>query len=210
MQSTISERKTQWVNSQGNRRLLNQLFQGTFRDAAKSFSQLVNKDMVIDHYKIEQVTSDEFSRQVVDQLEHSYFGSIIRLEETFNANIVFLIPEKEGIGLYQLITGEPVKYPSIITQDMIAGIGELNNILGGKFINSLANFLGISIHGTTPMNTFDMLGAILDSIAIQDEFINREVICADAKIREKDQLGYEVRLIIMSEMEQLIHTLEQI
>lgn len=186
---------------------LQMLFEKTFQQATRSFSKLMAREMVIDHFRLEMLTSEEFSMEVLDQLEDTYFASIIKVEEHLDANIIFLIPEKEGVGLYQSISGDDADPSAEISDNIISGLGELNNILGGTFINILANYMGVAIHGSTPLNTYDMLGAILDGIALQEEFINREVICADAMIRERNHEGYAVRLIIMSDKERLIETL---
>ncbi|NQT24967.1 hypothetical protein HQ585_06415 [candidate division KSB1 bacterium] len=205
-----SEEISEVMLNDSNQDNLRDIFQKTFHDAAKSLSQLVGQNMIIDQYKIEQITSEEFSAQVEEQFEQSYFASIIKVEEDLDTNIAFLIQEEAGLDIYRLISGEQIKNSDVISENVIAGIGEMNNILGSSFINSLANHLGITIHGIAPINTFDMFGAIIESIVLQEEFLNREIICADAKIREEHLGGYDIRLIIMSDKERLYHTLEQI
>ena len=50
-----------------------------------------------------------------------------------------------------------------------------------------------------------MLGAVMECIILQDEFLNKEFLCADATIREEENKGFQVRLIIMSNKDQFLN-----
>ncbi|MFC1569484.1 chemotaxis protein CheC [bacterium] len=180
------------------------IFQYGFDQAAASASMLFDRSMVIDQIQIQIKSGEDFMNRVENEFEICYFASIIKTMNDMNFNILFLISEKEGVGLYQSLIGEENRSNVVITSEMIAAIGELNNILGSSFINSMANFTKTIIHTTPPYNTFDMLGAVMECIVLQDEFLNKDFFCADATIREKEHEGFLVRLIIMSNKDQFI------
>ena len=138
-------------------------------------------------------------------MKPAIIASIIKTMNDMDFNILFLISEREGIRLYNTLTAQKDFVPSVITSDMIGTVGELNNILGSSFINSLANLLETVIHATPPYNTFDMLGAVMECIILQDEFLNKEFLCADATIKEEENEGFLVRLIIMSNKDQFLN-----
>jgi chemotaxis protein CheY-P-specific phosphatase CheC len=184
---------------------IDKIFRSAFNQAAASASILVNKSMKIDQVKIKIKSGESFMADVEGEFEICYFASIIKTMNNMDFNILFLISEKEGIGLYNKLTGQEDFVPAVITADMIATVGELNNILGSSFINSLANILETVIHATPPYNTFDMLGAVMECIILQDEFLNNDFLCADATIREENHDGFMVRLIIMSNKEQFLN-----
>lgn len=189
---------------------LDKLFQKSFDEATRSLSQLIQKKMVILKYNVELLTGEQFINQIEDQLDKIYFASIIKVQEEIRSNIVFLISEREGLDLFNTITGETIGNDTIISEEVVSGIGEINNILGSTFINSLANIVKEKIHASTPLNTFDMLGAVLQEIVLQKEFINKEILCAEAVIHEMNSKkeGTHVRLIIMSDKDELFKILE--
>ncbi|MBN1782469.1 chemotaxis protein CheC [bacterium] len=184
------------------------IFKYAFEQAAESASMLVGRKMTIDQIYIHIKSGETFMSQVEDEFETCYFASIIKTMNDMNFNILFLISEREGVGLYHSLTGLS-ESSSMITSDMISAVGELNNILGSAFINSLANYLKTVIHATPPYNTYDMLGAVMECIVLQDEFMNKEFLCADATLREKDRDGFLVRLIIMSNKDHFIDVINR-
>jgi chemotaxis protein CheY-P-specific phosphatase CheC len=188
---------------------INDIFGITFNNAAHSFSILVGQEMFIDEYLIEMMTGEAFIDRIMDDMESSYFVSIMRIHEKMDCTIVFLITKQEGLELYDAINENNKNGNNEVSEEVIASIGELNNILGSTFINCLANTLQNTIYGTIPLNTFDMLGAILESIVLQNEFLNKELLCADAIICEKEKARFHIRLMIMSDKDQLINLIEE-
>ena len=184
---------------------IDNIFRSAFEQAAASASILVDRAMTIDKIKIKIKSGESFMSDVEGEFETCYFASIIKTMNDMDFNILFLISEREGIRLYNTLTAQKDFVPSVITSDMIGTVGELNNILGSSFINSLANLLETVIHATPPYNTFDMLGAVMECIILQDEFLNKEFLCADATIKEEENEGFLVRLIIMSNKDQFLN-----
>lgn len=189
---------------------IEKIFQYAFNQAAESASILVGRTMIIDQVQIQIKSGETFMHQIENEFETCYFASIIKTMNDMDFNILFLISEKEGIGLYHSLLDIPQHTPSLISHEMIAGIGELNNILGSSFINSLANHLKTVIHATPPYSTFDMLGAVMECIVLQDEFLNKEFLCADATIRAEEREGFLIRLIIMSNKDRFLELINRV
>jgi len=185
------------------------IFQYGFDKAAHSASTMFGRPMVIDQIQIQVKSGETFMSQVETEFETCYFASIIKTMNDMNFNILFLTSEKEGVGLYHSLIGEDKRKSHFVSSEMIAAIGELNNILGSAFINSIANYLKTIIHATPPYNTFDMLGAVVECIVLQEEFLNKEFLCADATIREMEHEGFLVRLIIMSDKDHFLELVKK-
>ncbi len=49
-----------------------------------------------------------------------------------------------------------------------------------------------------------LLGAILEGLVLQDEFINKEIVCAEAQIADKANEAFNVRLLVMMKKEQAL------
>lgn len=188
---------------------LTQLFIDSFNRAAKAFSQLLLQEMVISRYKIELISGEQFINQLENQMESGYFASIIKLQNDMDATIVFLLTEEEGKKLYNILNDVKQNTDCPHLEDMIDSIGELNNILGSNFINCLANMLNQTIPTSVPSNTLDLLGAILESIILQNEYVNKNIFFAEAEISDKDRNTFSVKLIILSDKIQLMKLLSQ-
>jgi chemotaxis protein CheY-P-specific phosphatase CheC len=183
---------------------LHELFKNTFNEAANSLSQLIDIFMLVSEYRVAILSGEEFMSEVDGQLENSYFASIVKSLPEFHTSVVSLISEKDGLRLYNLILGNDTDPMNDVSQEVIAGIGELNNIVGSTFINCMANITRKKIYASIPLTTFDMLGAILEGIVLQEEFIHKAILCADAIIKNTDKDEFYVRQIIMSDKDQLL------
>lgn len=186
---------------------LTQVFIDSFNQAAQSLSRLLMREMVISGHKTELISGEQFINQLGDRMEDNYFASIIKLHHHMDTNILFLLTENEGKRLYNILNGMDGdnEYPPL--EDLIDSVGELNNILGSTFINCLANTLNRTIRVSVPRNTFDLLGAILESVILQHEFVNKKILCTEADISDKRNAAFNVRLIIMADKNQLMKVL---
>jgi chemotaxis protein CheY-P-specific phosphatase CheC len=188
---------------------LTQIFIQSFNQAAEAFSQLLMQEMVISKYRIELITGEQFIDRLGDKMEDGYFASIIKPQNELDTTILFLLTEEEGKRLYNILNDTPENNEFTPLEDMINSIGELNNIIGSNFVNCLANTLNLTIQGSVPRNTLDLLGAILESVILQHEFVNKNIFCAEATISDKKYTAFNVRLIILSDKIQLMKFLSR-
>lgn len=183
---------------------LNDLFIKSFRDAAASLSQLTNKEMKIYSSNIELLSGEDFINGIEGQLEDRYFASLIKVIQGINASIIFLTPEEEGCRLYDMIINNKVGTTTKVNEDVISAIGEVNNIIGSVFSNNVANFINREINPTTPSNNFDMLGALLQGIILQEELIGKKILYADTVIKENDVQEFHSRLLMLVDKNELM------
>lgn len=181
----------------------------SFSRAAKSFSELLMQDMELSDCRIELMTGEQFIDRIAENMEEGYFASIIRLPEELNTVILFLLSEEEGRRLYRSLDLASDGGMTGSLEDMVESVGELNNILGNNFVNSLANTLNLSIHGSVPRNTLDLLGAILQSVILQNEFTDKHIFCAEAEISDRKSTALQVRLIILSDKTKMMKAIRR-
>ena len=182
---------------------LQKFLNDTFVMASSHFSELTGKEIIITRYFLNFLESDEFIRQNNMTGDEAYFASILKLRDILHLDVVLLISETEGLALYDLLNEKTAGKTIRIDSDVISTIGEINNILGSCFVNLLADRLEVEAHPTTPINTFDMLGAILEDIMLQQEYLDRVVLCADVLLREKQRGQFHVRFMVISPQEDL-------
>lgn len=188
---------------------LNDLFIRSFNEAADFLSQLTNKNVSIISSKIELLSGEDLINQIEYKLDELYFVSIIKTKDELETNIVFLVSERDGLGLYDTINGNKAGTTKQVSNDIISAIGEINNILGCTFINNLANLLKKEIHPMTPINNYDFLGAVLQGVILQEEFLNKKVLYANAVIKESDKEEFHSRFFIMSDKDELFKLMKK-
>jgi len=186
-----------------NQEPLQKFLTDTFNTASQNFAALTGKHFVITRYFLNFLEGDQFIRQDDSLGDEPYFASILKLRDIIHMDVVLLISESEGLGLYDLLYGEENGKTETIDSEVVSAIGEINNILGSSFVNSLADHLQVEAHPTTPINTFDMLDAILEDILMQAEYLDTMVLCADVLLREKQMGQFHVRFLVISPQEQL-------
>ncbi|MDM7925164.1 MAG: hypothetical protein QUS35_04010, partial [bacterium] len=184
-----------------------QLLAAAFEKAARQLSVLTQREMAVLKCTVESRSVEDFRVSVEADAEKSCFASILKVHELMNADVAFLIEESEGLRLYDTLMGHPAGHTAAVDSDVVSGIGEVNNILGSTFINEFADRIGKAVHPRIPVTTFDMLGAVLQGVMLQDEYIDRTVVCADAVIREVPEGGFKVRLIVLCDQAQLVRIL---
>ncbi|MBN1779983.1 hypothetical protein JW948_02565 [bacterium] len=185
------------------------LFQKSFSDATRSIMEIVGHKMTVSQFTIRFLDGEEFVNQIEDERENTYFASMMKISTPIHAQTVFLITEKDGRQLYSSVTNNGEKSRVLISDEMIRGIGEINNMVGSAFINCLADLLRRTIHNTVPMNTFDMLGPILQSVVMQEGIPPKEILVADALIHEEDEQSFHIRLFVLTERHALQNAISQ-
>lgn len=186
-----------------NQEPLQKFLTDTFQTASQNFAALTGKHFVITRYFLNLLEGDQFIRQDENLGDEPYFASILKLRDIIHMDVVLLISENEGLALYDLLYGKEEEKTKTIDSEVICAIGEINNILGSSFVNSIADHLQVEAHPTTPINTFDMRNAILEDILMQDEYLDTVVLCADVLLREKQMGQFHVRFLVISPQEQL-------
>ena len=126
-------------------------------NAATALSQLLGRsiDMQVPQVRLMDVADAIESLGSPDKL---VVGILIRLKGDADGMIMFLLEEafaKTGImgersfSLYEL------------NADDISVLSEIGNIMGGSYVNAIANLSGMTIDMSVPALTTDMLGAIM-------------------------------------------------
>jgi two-component system chemotaxis sensor kinase CheA len=181
---------------------LHVFFRRSFSKAGEQLSLLAGKPISVSDYTLEQTHMETLGRQMENHAEDSYFASILKVPN-MRTEAVLLISKREGLNLYDRLSGKRPGFTKTISDDAVAAIGEINNIVGSTFVNQLADLLDCEIHPEAPLSTFDMLGAIFEGILLQEEYMDRTILCADATVREKRSSGFKVRIILLLDPEKL-------
>ena len=61
----------------------------------------------------------------------------------------------------------------------------------------------------TPINNYDFLGAVLQGVILQEELLNKKVLCANTIIKESDKEEFHSRFFIMSDKDELFKLMKK-
>ncbi|MDN5310809.1 MAG: chemotaxis protein CheC [Methanolobus sp.] len=92
-------------------------------------------------------------------------GVIMHVNGDINGYIMMLLSRETAETICTTITGEEV--PDILDPMNQSLIEEVGHILAGSYVSSLSEFLALDFMISPPMQTYDMLGAIMDQILIE-------------------------------------------
>ena len=88
-------------------------------------------------------------------------GILIRLKGDADGMIMFLLEEAFAKTIVTGLTGERSFSLYEMNADDISVLSEIGNIMGGSYVNAIANLSGMVIDMSVPALTTDMLGAIM-------------------------------------------------
>jgi two-component system chemotaxis sensor kinase CheA len=179
---------------------LDGFFRRAFNKVGEHLSTLTGKSLVMSDFRLEETVLERFGRQMEGHVEDSYFASIMKIPDMCS-EAVLLISKREGLKLYDSLSGKRPGSSRSVSDDVVAAIGEINNIAGSTLVNELAEIMNRSIHPAAPLSTFDMLGAIFQGIVLQEEYVDRVLWCAEATLRENQSSGFGLRIILFFDPE---------
>ena len=95
--------------------------------------------------------------------------SVVYLEgysENFRGMMFLLFPHPEAEKMIEMATGKPVEGPNITDEFALSTLKEIGNIMCGCYLNIFSTFIGKKIMHSVPQVSYDMLGAVMDSILV--------------------------------------------
>ncbi|KUO65626.1 MAG: chemotaxis protein CheC [Gracilibacter sp. BRH_c7a] len=107
-------------------------------------------------------------------------------EASGKALFVLPIPSAEGIAKNLLWMEEP---PDIFHDEMAqSALREVGNILVSSFVIALTQFSGIQLQPSVPALAVDMIGAMIDSVLLEDGRVDDNVLIIDTKLSGLDDI----------------------
>lgn len=133
-------------------------------NAVTSLSKMIETGVKIEvpEFKVELI---EDVPGVLGGAANVVSGVVMHVTGDVEGYIVMMLPEEAARIICEIITNEEnTDILSPLNQSLIEEVG---HILAGSYVSSLSDFLDLDIKISTPMQTFDMLGAIIDHILIE-------------------------------------------
>ncbi len=133
-------------------------------NAVTSLSKMIGKEIRIEVPRL-NVELIEKVPDISGGADAIVSGVIMHVTGDVEGYIIMMLSEETTINICKTINGS--KNTDIMDPLNQSLIEELGNILAGSYVSSLSDFLMLNVKTSPPMQTFDMLGAIIDHILIE-------------------------------------------
>jgi chemotaxis protein CheC len=134
-----------------------------FRSAADGFSGMVGRKIEVSNPSLELVPLLTIPK-MVGGVEDDAVGVYLRFEGDMPGQIMMVIPYQKALELSDLLMGLPNGATKNFGSLERSALGELGNLCGSFFLNSIAKTIGASFRPSPPAVMVDMVGAILDIV----------------------------------------------
>lgn len=111
-------------------------------------------------------------------------GIYLRFEGDLDGQIMMIVPTQKAMELVDLLMDEPVGTTEHLGTLERSALGELGNLCGTFFLNSMAKSTGASFRPSPPAVMVDMVGAILDIVVATTGFVSEHVLLMQANFMD--------------------------
>jgi len=130
-------------------------------NAMQGLSQMTGEDINVSSLAIRQLPANEVP-DLFGGAGTAVVGIYLVVSGDADGHIVLVYQPETAFALIDLLLGNPLGSTRGLDEMEESALGEMGNITGTFFLNSLSDNLGLSLRPSPPMVVVDMIGAILD------------------------------------------------
>ena len=114
----------------------------------------------------------------------------VSIDGTDSGHMAIVYPPQTAFDLIDLIMGEPPGSTSTLEEMEESVLGEVGNVMGSHFLNTLADYTGLDLRVSPPAVMMDMAGSVLDATLATLLVDSEDAVVLDAKFGTDDrQIG---------------------
>lgn len=148
-------------------------------NAARGFSGLLGHQVEVSQSKVRVVPLLEIPK-LAGGLENEAVGIYLRAEGDLAGQMMLIVPYHKALEMVDLLLNQPAGTTQRLGSLERSALGEVGNLTGTFFLNTVAQITGIEIRPTPPAVMVDMVGAILDIIIATTGGVSEQVLLMDA------------------------------
>lgn len=152
-------------------------------NAARGFSGMVGRKIEVTNPLLKLVPLLTIP-EIVGSPEDDAVGIYLRFEGDMVGQIMMIMPYHKAMELVDLLMGLPQGSTQHMGSMERSALGELGNLCGTFFLNSLAKLAAADLRPTPPAVMVDMVGAILDIIVATAGGISDQVLLMQANFMD--------------------------
>lgn len=187
--------------------MLNTIASEGIKNAADGFSGMVGHKIEVSNPVLELVPLLTIPKAVGDP-EDDAVGVYLRFEGDMAGQIMMVIPHEKALELADLLMGVPQGTTKHLGTLERSALGELGNLCGSFFLNSIAKTVGASFRPSPPAIMVDMVGAIIDIVVATVGGINEHVLLMHANFMDGTRF-VETNFWVIPDMKALHELVQQ-
>jgi chemotaxis protein CheC len=122
--------------------------------------------------------------EIVGKPENDAVGIYLRFSGDLDGQIMMIVPYQKALELVDLIMGLPLGTTQHLGSLERSALGELGNLCGSFFLNSIAKMVSADFRPSVPAVMVDMLGAILDIVVVTSGGIGEHALLMQANFMD--------------------------
>ncbi len=149
-------------------------------NAATALAQLLNRFVDM---QVPEVCLLDFNQamEVMGEPDKVVAGILIRLQGDIEGMIMFILEEQFARTIVTSLMGEKPFSLLELDEADVSVLSEIGNIMGGSYVNAIANIAEMFIDISVPALTADMLGAIMSVPAVEFSQVGDTVLMINGK-----------------------------
>jgi chemotaxis protein CheC len=134
--------------------------------AANALSQLVDRKIMISVPGVNAIPIKKVL-ELVGPPESIMAVVYTKLMGDTRGRSLLIFPRQSAFNLVDILMKRSAGQTKFLTEMDYSALKEVGNILTGAFLTTLADFLNIALIPSIPLMAYDMVGAILETLAIE-------------------------------------------
>ncbi len=154
--------------------------------AATALAQMIGRDVGM---RVPSVTITPFSRvpEAVGGPERPVAAVYCQLLGNITGHILLVFPRDSADRLMKTLLGDRAPSGDEWTEQGASSIREVGNILASAYLNALGSMLDMTLIPSVPSIAYDMAGAIVDTLLIEQGLTDDLALLIETEFFEKDQ-----------------------
>ncbi|MCH8815350.1 MAG: chemotaxis protein CheC [Chloroflexi bacterium] len=147
-------------------------------NAMKGLSQMIGQEIEVKSFGMRSIPVAEIS-QLVGGPEVMSAGIYLTISGAADGHLMLVLDPQIAYAFVDLLMGQPPNTTQALTEMESSALGEMGNIIGSFFLNTLADETGLVLQPSPPTVMIDYAGALMDIVAVDILIENDEAFVAE-------------------------------
>lgn len=152
--------------------------------SANALSQLADRKITISVPEVKAVSLKEIA-ELAGPPESLAAVVSMKLRGDSQGRSLIIFPRQSVLNLLDILMKRSAGETKYLKEIDCSAVKEAGNILTGSFLTSLSEFLNISMIHSVPLIAYDMVGAILESLAIKFGRDEESIFCIQTEFEDR-------------------------
>ena len=166
---------------------LTDLLQAAIQNSAQGLSEMVGRPITIEKPHIKTLPIGR-AAACVGGPETEMVGVYLLIDGDASGQVILMLPLGEALHLVDLLLGEPRGSTTALGNLERSALAEAGNLMTSFFLNKIALLTGSELRPSPPAVMVDMLGAIVDVIAVPLAWMSDELVLIETAFQDAERV----------------------